>query len=163
MLEVKPDSTGKGMKLISTTAVKKGEIFHRITDYKLSASSTYTSIQLNSNTHLEEYYVSYLNHSCSPSVILDTANLVLVAARDIQPGEELSIFYPSTEWHMAAPFACLCGASQCLKLVAGAKFLSLNRLSQHVISYYITNRISDLEGDNCLEMPAEQGVKSNMS
>lgn len=32
------------------------------------------------------------------------------ALRDIQPGDELSFFYPSTEWEMAQGFECKCGA-----------------------------------------------------
>lgn len=32
------------------------------------------------------------------------------ALRDIKEGDVLEFFYPSTEWDMAQPFECSCGA-----------------------------------------------------
>ena len=54
--------------------------------------------------------------------------MLMIARRDIEKGEELSFFYPSTEWEMQAPFICLCGASNCIHVVAGARFLPLSTL-----------------------------------
>ena len=39
--------------------------------------------------------------------------------RPIAVGEELTFFYPATEWHMEAPFPCACGAAQCLLEIRG--------------------------------------------
>jgi hypothetical protein len=61
----------------------------------------------------------------------------LRAIRDIEPGEELTFFYPSTEWDMITPFQCLCGSSQCLKRIGGARYLSLNVLSRYFINQHI--------------------------
>ena len=44
-----------------------------------------------------------------------------MAGRDIAAGEELTYFYPSTEWEMDRPFRCLCGAPDCVGVVSGAK------------------------------------------
>lgn len=46
---------------------------------------------------------------------------VLVGPKGIKPGDELSFFYPSTEWHMAQPFDCLCGTPTCRGRIAGAR------------------------------------------
>jgi hypothetical protein len=70
-------------------------------------------------------------------VIVDTAQLGCYAARDIAAGEELTYFYPSTEWDMAQPFVCLCGAPQCIRLVVGAKYLPLDVLSRYLINRHI--------------------------
>ena len=35
----------------------------------------------------------------------------LTALRPISEGDELTFFYPSTEWAMAEPFECGCGAA----------------------------------------------------
>lgn len=65
----------------------------------------------------------YLNHACAPNVALDLAAGVLRALVDVAPGDELRYFYPSTEWAMAEPFDCACGAPGCLGRVAGAAAL----------------------------------------
>ncbi|KAB8242433.1 hypothetical protein BDV35DRAFT_366204 [Aspergillus flavus] len=42
--------------------------------------------------------------------------------RPLTVGDELTFFYPSTEWTMVQPFQCGCGAGlrRCLGRVAGA-------------------------------------------
>jgi SET domain len=138
-LKVELDPQGKGKRLVSTEAIKKGEIFHHIREYTQTETATYTSIQTDFSTHIEEYYVSYLNHSCAPTVILDMEAMVFRAARDIQPGEELNFFYPSNEWKMAEPFACECGAVNCLGHISGAKDVTLSTLSRYHVSRHIIN------------------------
>jgi len=59
------------------------------------------------------------------------------AARDIAADEDLNFFYPSTEWDMSSPFVCLCGSSNCLRIMAGAKHLSLNVLSEYFLNRHI--------------------------
>jgi hypothetical protein len=68
----------------------------------------------------------------------------MVARRDLEPGEELFFFYPSTEWEMAAPFICLCGASNCIHVVAGARFLSLSTLETHYLNRHIRELMIEL-------------------
>jgi hypothetical protein len=77
-------------------------------------------------------------------VILDTDRLLMFAARDIEKGEELSFFYPSTEWEMDAPFICLCGASSCIHVVAGARFLPLSTLEHHYLNVHIREMMIEL-------------------
>jgi hypothetical protein len=46
----------------------------------------------------------YINHSCEPSLIFDTKALAIVAGpHGLKKGEELTFFYPSTEWDMVSP------------------------------------------------------------
>ena len=61
------------------------------------------------------------NHSCDPATYIDTENLQIIALRDISKGDELTFFYPSTEWEMIQPFQCNCQAQNCIKEVKGAK------------------------------------------
>jgi SET domain-containing protein len=56
-----------------------------------------------------------VNHSCDPNVglVLPTnkpREWGVEALRDIKKGEDLTFFYPSTEWDMAQGFDCSCGA-----------------------------------------------------
>ncbi|MFM9170657.1 MAG: SET domain-containing protein-lysine N-methyltransferase [Phycisphaerales bacterium] len=50
----------------------------------------------------------FLNHSCDPSCWID--GRALRARRAIAPGDELTFDYNCTEWSMASPFRCGCGA-----------------------------------------------------
>ncbi|KAF8757682.1 SET (Su(var)3-9, Enhancer-of-zeste, Trithorax) domain [Rhizoctonia solani] len=61
------------------------------------------------------------------------------ALRDIQPGDELSFFYPSTEWDMDQGFQCRCQAQNCLGYIRGAKELSRAQVVERgFISTYIS-------------------------
>jgi hypothetical protein len=95
------------------------------------------TIQLDESTHIEIGVLATLNHSCDPNVLLDTKRMVVVATRDIGPGEELTFFYPSTEWDMAEPFECACRSPQCLGLIQGAKHLPDDVLRRHFINRHI--------------------------
>lgn len=75
-----------------------------------------------------------MNHSCAP-----TAEMTLypgapgkwevrVGARGLKAGDDITFFYPSTEWDMAQGFDCSCGAAECLGRIDGAKSLSLPQL-----------------------------------
>ena len=70
----------------------------------------------------------YANHSCTPSLVFDTGRMEarVVADRPLRVGDELTFFYPSTEWEMDRPFRCRCGAGEgtCLGWIDGAKVLA---------------------------------------
>ena len=42
---------------------------------------------------------------------------------------------------MSTPFQCLCGSSQCLKRIAGARYLSLNVLGRYFINQHIWSEV----------------------
>ena len=67
-----------------------------------------------------------------------------VLRKSTEKGEELSFFYPATEWEMQAPFICLCGAASCIHVVAGARFLSLSTLENHYLSKHIREQMVEL-------------------
>jgi hypothetical protein len=143
MRKVKVESGGSpyGARLVTEQALKCGELICHITGYRLVSEATYQTVQISAHHHIEELGIlAYLNHSCQPNTIVDTTAFTVTTARDIQPGEELTFFYPSTEWEMDRPFICLCGAPQCVRLVAGAKYLSIDTLAR----YFINRHIRDL-------------------
>ena len=53
---------------------------------------------------------------------------------------ELVYFYPSTEWHMAQPFFCACGASDCLGRIDGAARLTDAQLAPYALSPFVKAR-----------------------
>ena len=64
----------------------------------------------------------FVNHSCAPNTRVHDG--ALIACRDIEYGEEVTFDYNATEWELAEPFPCRCGASNCCGKVRGFQHLS---------------------------------------
>jgi hypothetical protein len=132
-----------GARLVTTEPCAAGQLIARLTGFRELREPTYRSIQIGPKTHVDDLGVlSYLNHSCRPNTIVDTAALTVTAARDIAAGEELTFFYPSTEWDMSRPFACLCGAPECIRTVTGAKYLPAETLERYFVNRHIRQMAS---------------------
>lgn len=142
MLKVIGGGSAYGARLITDQPYRRGDVIYHIEGHRVTPQPTYQTIQVGPAEHIEELGVlAYLNHSCQPNTLVNVAELTVVAARDIAAGEELNFFYPSTEWEMDRPFICLCGAPQCVRLVAGAKYLSVDTLSRYFINAHIREMI----------------------
>ncbi|SPO05669.1 uncharacterized protein DNG_08356 [Cephalotrichum gorgonifer] len=105
--------------------------------------ATYATVQTGVSSHLDlNSDLLYINHSCEPSLIFDTSSLnVIVGPRGLKKGDELSFFYPSTEWHMAQPFKCLCGTPSCRGTISGARDMSPAQLEGVWINAHIRELI----------------------
>lgn len=130
--------------LISKRAYKKGQVICSIPSEDVRDKPNRFTVQIARDRHTHVGKLAALNHSCDPNVILDTENMEMVACRDIEKGEELYFFYPSTEWEMNAPFICLCGSSNCIHVVAGARFLPLSTLEHHYLNPHIRELMIEL-------------------
>ncbi|KAK4212194.1 histone-lysine N-methyltransferase ash1 [Rhypophila decipiens] len=119
--------------------------------------ATYATVQMGNNEHLNlNSDLLYINHSCEPSVIFDTANRCVIAGpKGLQAGEELTFFYPSTEWHMAQPFDCLCGKPTCRGRISGAKDMTDAQLE----GVWLNGHIRDLLLER--KQQTAVGVKTN--
>jgi hypothetical protein len=128
----------RGASLITTHPLAHGQPFFCFQTDKVVFTPTFRTIQIDRTHHVEDIGLAgYLNHSCAPNVHIDVSQYLCYAARDIAAGEELTFFYPSTEWMMARPFPCTCGAPECIGFVAGAYFLPVNILSRYVLNDHI--------------------------
>lgn len=127
-------------KSITTKEFKKGEVIAKIDPYSLSKKPDFLTVQINHEEHILDLLLEAMNHSCSPTTFVDTKRMVVVAARDLSPGEELTFFYPSTEWEMDRPFQCHCQSPNCIGLVAGAKKLTI----QQMVSFKLNDHIKSL-------------------
>jgi hypothetical protein len=128
-------------KLVSLQAFHRGEIVAKLDNIQYVTEKKWTTIQVGKNLHivLNDELV-FMNHSCNPSVNVDVSEMVIKANRDISPGDEITYFYPSTEWEMSTPFVCHCDQPQCLRIVAGANHIPISKLSH----YFINKHICDL-------------------
>ena len=134
----------KFRSLISKRAYAKGELICEIPTEKIVNKANRFTVQIGRDRHTDVGKLAALNHSCDPNVILDTEHLLMYACKDIEKGDELSFFYPATEWEMDAPFICLCGSSSCIHVVAGARFLPLSTLEHHYLNNHIREMMIEL-------------------
>lgn len=82
----------------------------------------------------------YMNHSCAPSLEIDMDMMEIRVSKDknLSAGDELTFFYPSTEFEMDKPFDCLCGAgSDCLGTVTGAAQIDGKLLRKWFVNEHI--------------------------
>ena len=86
---------------------------------------------------LDPCELELLNHSCRPNLRIDFPEWRWVAVTPIAVGDELTFFYPSTEWSMAEPFGCGCGAAECLGTVTGAAGLPAAILARYQVAPHI--------------------------
>ena len=102
------------------------------------------SIQIAFDEHAEPLpnFLRYLNHSCDPNLFIDVRAGQVMTLRPIAVAEELTFFYPSTEWRMQAPFSCACGAPLCLEQIRGASELPAGVLQRYRLSPVIVELIA---------------------
>ena len=127
-----------GRHLITTRFIAKDDIIFDFSNAQKLNSPTHQSIQINAHQHIiEDSLFLYLNHSCNPTVFVDTVTFSIYALTEIYPQQELTFFYPATEWQMAEPFNCQCGDKHCLGFINGAATLSKTQLNRYKINPHI--------------------------
>ncbi len=135
---------GTGEKSLHATAFfDKEDLICFFTPEKTLDAPTYLTVQTGTDKHiiLKPGFLQYINHSCNPNVFFDTATLELIAIKEIQPGDELLFFYPSTEWDMAQPFDCSCGSQNCLRRIKGAAHLTPEEVSRYRLTSFIYEQL----------------------
>jgi SET domain len=120
-------------------------VIHPFAAKEISAVPTYLTVQVDDNKHitLSPDFLKNINHSCSPNALFDTATMQLVCIRDIHAGDEITFFYPSSEWEMTQSFSCHCGTKACLGQIDGAYHLSLATLKKYRLTDYIKRKIKE--------------------
>ncbi|KAE8442050.1 hypothetical protein EG329_003907 [Mollisiaceae sp. DMI_Dod_QoI] len=113
---------------------------------------TYATVQMGRDEHLNlNSDLVYINHSCEPSVIFDTSSLSIIAGPNgLKAGDELTFFYPSTEWDMAQGFSCFCGAETCRGFISGAKNMNRQQLEGNWLNAHIRNLLEEKEDNDKL-------------
>ncbi len=144
-----PHPAGHG--LVACRAWREGEV---IAPFRLGERQPLPSrwtLQCGPGEHAEPLPIElrYINHSCHPNVCFDFEASVVRAVRAIEPGDDLTFFYPATEWQMTETFSCRCLAPDCLGFISGAAGLEEELLVRHVLSPTIRDllRRRDLQTD----------------
>ncbi len=126
---------GKGM--LATGLIREGEVVSRLepdqptktVDEVLAMppdereAYTHYAYQFRENLYVhEENDERYMNHSCDPNTWwLDDDTMI--ARRDIQPGEEITFDYATTEITVPYAMRCRCGAEICRETVTHLDYL----------------------------------------
>ncbi len=129
--------------LHATVSFAPGDVICTFSAGITQSYATYLTVQTGTHSHitLMPEFLQYINHSCVPNVFFDTTTMQLICLRALRPGDELTFFYPSTEWEMAQPFVCNCGSKKCLQLINGASHLSIETLSQYRLTDFIKQQV----------------------
>jgi uncharacterized protein len=143
LVAVAPITTGE------VVAIKGGHIVDTATLHSLPEHLQNSDVQIADGFHLvalaeEEYepVMLFINHSCEPNVGF-AGNTVLVAMRDIGPGEELTTDYALFDDYDGA-MACRCGTSSCRGTIDGRDWRRLDLQSKYgsYFSAYLQRKIS---------------------
>lgn len=130
--------------LHASRSFHKGEVIISFGAREILSEPTYLTLQTDIGKHilLSPEIVQFCNHSCTPNVFFDTTMMEFRAIADIATGEEMTFFYPSTEWEMAQPFQCHCGTSKCLGLIRGASAIPEEVLSGYQLTDFIHRQLT---------------------
>jgi dihydropteroate synthase len=143
---------GNQYRCVAHKAIAAGDVIIEITGEIADRPSRF-SIQIDATTHIEvprslalaeiiaRFPWSFLNHSCAPNAAIVGRNLVALTA--IAAGAQVTFDYNTTEYEMASPFACNCGAAGCLGHIRGFRHLTAaERLQRrpHLLPYLLKRR-----------------------
>lgn len=135
MSTVRVESTTTGYRLVATSAFRRGDVVLVMEGIELDIPDRYT-VQIGPELHLSPSRIPegahdaggcefmFTNHSCSPNIYIQ--NLSFIARMDIDPGDEITFDYETTEYEMAEPFQCHCGSVVCRGTIRGNRFLGKN-------------------------------------
>jgi hypothetical protein len=122
-----------------------GDVVIEFTARQVLSEPSYLTVQVGIDKHilLSPEHLQYINHSCNPNVFFDTHAMKIVALKQIAEGDEMTFFYPSTEWSMAQPFTCFCGSDNCLGEISGAAHIRPEILGNYKLTRFIQQQLHE--------------------
>ncbi len=129
--------------LHSTRVYQPGDVITPFEAASIEPVPGYLTLQVSDNQHimLSPAFLEYVNHSCSPNAFFNTDTFEFTCLKPVQPGDQLTFFYPSTEWEMAQSFTCRCGSFNCLGEIRGASQMPSGILAQYRLTGYIREKL----------------------
>jgi hypothetical protein len=147
---------GRGLRAVEpiergeVVAVKGGHVVTTDQLRSLPERLQNSAVQITDVHHLvaladDEYeaVMLFVNHSCEPNVGF-AGNVVLVAMRDIAPGEELTTDYALFDDHEDA-MTCSCGRPSCRRRIHGRDWMRPDLQARHrgYFSWYLQRRMPE--------------------
>ncbi|MCX6289029.1 MAG: SET domain-containing protein [Bacteroidetes bacterium] len=146
--EVKQHLLTKQNGLYTTAPFCKGDIIIDFGSSKIVTTPNYLTVQIgeDKHIHLSPEYLQYTNHACEPNVLFNTSTMQLECLTDVAIGDELTFFYPATEWEISQTFNCHCGKPACVGLIKGASELSVDVLRKYKLTEFIESMAQKYKG-----------------
>ena len=144
-MEVWKDETSGHSSLFALKSFNQGDTVCEFGASAILQTPSYLTVQIGLKEHicLQPVFLQYINHGCAPNVLFDTSSYKLICLREIKVGEELTYFYPATEWDMAQPFQCLCGSADCLGYINGASHIAKDILANYRLTDFIYEQLKN--------------------
>ncbi len=141
--EIRIDLENDNRSLFALKAFDVDEVISYFSWAKVYDKPSYLTIQIGENQHVEliPKHLECVNHSCKPNAFFDTTHNCLLCIEAINAGDEITFFYPSSEWEMDQVFKCKCNTNQCIGSISGAKYLSNTQRSQYRFTDFIQSKI----------------------
>ncbi len=130
--------------LFALRSYQPGEVIADFSAGTISAEPTYLTVQVGAGKHitLQPEFLQYINHGCDPNVFFDTTTMQLVALKELEEEDEMTFFYPSTEWKMTQSFNCYCGSHHCIGQIKGAAYLSKEAREKYRLTDFIQQQLA---------------------
>ncbi len=156
--KARPTATpGKGYGSVAREPINAGEVvagfggrcITRDEFDLLPTSQQVRSLQIDDNLYMagapEPEPADFINHSCDPNCS-PSGSVILIAARDIEVGEELTYDYATTDGSDYDEFECACGGPSCRGKVSGHDWMlpELQLRYRGSFSPYLAKRIAAL-------------------
>lgn len=142
--EVRQKLSNEQNALFALRTYQAGEVIADFSAGTISPEPTYLTVQVDIGKHitLQPEFLQYINHSCEPNVFFNTTTMQLVALKFLQSEEEMTFFYPSTEWKMTQAFQCYCGHPSCIGKIKGAAFLTKTERDRYRLTDFIQQELA---------------------
>lgn len=113
----------KGLAVIATRHYRPGQVVVIGRAVRVVPQRTTHSFQVDWHTHVDlDQPARSINHSCDPNTGIqdnDHGGFDFVALRPINPGEEITWDYETSEYRSIAVPHCRCGAVDCRMVIRG--------------------------------------------
>jgi SET domain-containing protein len=158
-LEGRPKAEGNGNGIFALRSIKKGEmiavfgglVYEWDTFIHLPDRDRSLCIQVEDRHFLVPRPIGegdYVNHSCNPNAGL-SGQIVLVAMRDIRPGEEVCFDYAMSDTMPYDEFECSCGGPNCRGHISGNDWQrpELQKRYAGYFSPHVQRRIDEMRAE----------------
>lgn len=144
-LQVEKDLQTGQQSLHARISFQPGEIISFFSAESIHEEPTYLTVQKDDKIHitLQPSFLQYCNHSCEPNSFFDCDTMQFICLSPVVAGDELSFFYPSSEWRMAQPFSCYCGKDKCLGVISGAENIPEEILKTYRLTGFIERKLKE--------------------
>lgn len=142
-------NVGEPVKKGELISYIKGELKFKVNKNKRDALANPDWVGIAKNRWIDPAKpYKFLNHSCNPSAGIK-GRVGLVALRDMQEGEEITIDYSTIEGDPRWEMKCSCGERSCRKVIRSIQFIPRDQFEKYLpyVSTYFKNLYRDTKHD----------------